>query len=195
MLAGILGVPACAREARKAGRNARPARFTPRSRSDISLRRCATAVRPSGSAPPRSGSAPPPGCTGARRFFYRVFLVGLLLLLLLDGVFFFSAAVAVDRLVPFRLDGGGFGADALPSPTHVRRRGDVSKARASCSLCLFFSFFFANRRNTASRPRIYSIAPLRRGIYGPAFKSIATKSGVQLGLRENDYVFGDLKVR
>eukprot|EP00903_Cladosiphon_okamuranus_P015962 g14744.t1 len=32
-----------------------------------------------------------------------------------------------------------------------------------------------------------------RGIYGPAFQSIATKSGVELGLRENDYVFGDLK--
>ena len=37
--------------------------------------------------------------------------------------------------------------------------------------------------------------PPSRGIYGPAFKSIATKSGVQLGLRENDYVFGDLKVK
>lgn len=33
-----------------------------------------------------------------------------------------------------------------------------------------------------------------RGIYGPAFRSIATKSDVELGLRENDYVFGDLKV-
>lgn len=33
-----------------------------------------------------------------------------------------------------------------------------------------------------------------RGIYGPAFQSIATKSGGQMGLRENDYVFGDLKV-
>lgn len=32
------------------------------------------------------------------------------------------------------------------------------------------------------------------GIYGPAFRSIVTKSDVQLGLRENDYVFGDLKV-
>ncbi|CAM9991783.1 unnamed protein product [Pylaiella littoralis] len=31
------------------------------------------------------------------------------------------------------------------------------------------------------------------GIYGPAFRSVATKSDVQLGLRENDYVFGDLK--
>lgn len=35
---------------------------------------------------------------------------------------------------------------------------------------------------------------LSRGIYGPAFQSVATKSAVELGLRENDYVFGDLKV-
>lgn len=33
-----------------------------------------------------------------------------------------------------------------------------------------------------------------RGIYGPAFRSVVTKPELELGLRENDYVFGDLKV-
>lgn len=33
-----------------------------------------------------------------------------------------------------------------------------------------------------------------RGIYEPAFRRLVTKSDAELGLRENDYVFGDLKV-
>lgn len=42
---------------------------------------------------------------------------------------------------------------------------------------------------------LFLLAAARRGVYGPAFRSVATDPGIELGLRENDYVFGDLKVR
>ncbi|CAM9579254.1 unnamed protein product, partial [Hapterophycus canaliculatus] len=44
------------------------------------------------------------------------------------------------------------------------------------------------------KPYPREIMDWSKGIYGPAFASVAAKPGVELGLRENDYVFGDLKV-
>eukprot|EP00904_Undaria_pinnatifida_P009304 jgi/Undpi1/5503/HiC_scaffold_2.g00782.m1 len=43
------------------------------------------------------------------------------------------------------------------------------------------------------KPYPREIMDWSKGIYGPAFRSVVTDSGIELGLRENDYVFGDLK--
>ncbi|CAM9402569.1 unnamed protein product [Discosporangium mesarthrocarpum] len=43
------------------------------------------------------------------------------------------------------------------------------------------------------KPYPRDIMEWSKTIYGPAFKSLAPRPGTELGLRENDYVFGDLK--
>ncbi|CAM9162391.1 unnamed protein product [Ectocarpus sp. 12 AP-2014] len=43
------------------------------------------------------------------------------------------------------------------------------------------------------KPYPREIMDWSKGIYGPAFRSVVTKPELELGLRENDYVFGDLK--